>query len=542
MLPETDLTDSASLPEGALHAFPTPNGGLEVLLARYRGQVHAFAAHCPHYGAPLAKGALVNGKIVCPWHHACFQVADGTLCEPPALDDLPAFAVRETGGRVLVQVPANPPTSVADPNATPTAEVGGTPPAAEPRAPADSRTFVLVGGGAAGEYAAQTLRQEGFAGRIVLVSSDAAAPYDRTKLSKPYLAGKAQPAALPLREPDFYQKHRIELRLNTRVTGLDLKQQEVQLDGGHLPLRYDQLLLALGGGPNRLPGLPGHDLAGVLLLRSQADADTLLAATKDAKQVVIVGSSFIGMEAASSLVAEGRQVTVVSQEKVPFERVLGPEIGAMFRALHEEKGVKFEAGAEVTALLGEGGHVVGVHLKTGQVLPANVVLLGVGVRPATDFLQIAFALEKDGGLAVDVHLRAAENVYAAGDIARFPLGAPGVPTRIEHWRVAQQHGRTAARNMLGQEETFAAAPYFWTQQYGKSLRYVGHAEKWDQIIYHGDVARQNFLALYVLDGRIIAAAGMNRDVDIIYVAELLEQGRLPAPAEASEGIDWSAVK
>lgn len=538
MLPEIDLTDAASLPEGALKAFPMPNEGPEVLLVRHAGAVHAFAAHCPHYGAPLAKGQLVNGKIVCPWHHACFRAKDGRLCEPPALDDLPTFAVREVNGRVLVQVPENPAVSTDDPNATPTAEVGGTPPAGAIRAPADARTFVIVGGGAAGQYAAQTLRCEGFVGKIVLVSADEKAPYDRTKLSKPYLAGKAKPAALPLREPDFYEKHRIDLQLNTRATGLDLKRQELQLEG-RPPLRYDQLLLASGGAPNRLLKLPGHGLAGVLPLRTQADADAILAATKDAKQVVVIGSSFIGMEAASSLVGEGRAVTVVAQDKVPFVRVLGPEIGAMFRALHEEKGVQFEAEAEVTALLGEAGHVTGVQLKTGRVLPVDAVVLGVGVRPATEFLQEAFPLEKDGGLAVDTYLRATENVYAAGDIAWFPLGSSGVPTRIEHWRVAQQHSRTAARNMLGQQEAFTAAPYFWTQQYGKSLRYAGHAEKWDEIIYHGDVAGQNFLALYVLDGRIIAAASMNRDVDMIHFAERLEQGQLPALADVYEGMSWA---
>jgi NADPH-dependent 2,4-dienoyl-CoA reductase/sulfur reductase-like enzyme/nitrite reductase/ring-hydroxylating ferredoxin subunit len=539
MLPEIDLTDAASLPEGALKTFPTPNDGPQVLLTRQQGQVHAFAPNCPHYGAPLEKGQVVNGKLICPWHHACFRLDSGHLCEPPALDDLPAYAVREAGGRILVQVPENPPASTDKPEATPTAEVGGTPP--PPAAPpADTRTFVIVGGGAAGEFAAQTLRREGFAGRVVLVSAEDKLPYDRTKLSKAYLAGKAKPEALPLREHDFYTQQKVELLAATRVTGVDTTQQEIQLEG-QPPLHYDQLLLAPGGTPNLLPKLPGHDLPGVLPLRTQADADALLAATKDAKQVVVIGSSFIGMEAASSLVAEGRQVTVIAQEKVPFARVLGPEIGTMFQKLHEQKGVKFETEAEVTALVGAGGRVAGVQLKTGQTLPAQAVVLGVGVRPATDFLQSAFSLEKDGGLAVNEFLQAAENVYAAGDIARFPLAATGQPTRIEHWRVAQQHGQVAARNMLGQREKFTAAPFFWTQQYGKSLRYAGHAERWDEIIYQGDVAKQDFLAFYVLDNRIVAAAGMNHDTEMMYITELLTQGRLPTPAGVRAGVDWARL-
>ena len=540
MLPEIDLTDAASLPEGALKAFPTPDDGPQVLLTRQQGQVHAFAPNCPHYGAPLEKGRVVSGKLICPWHHACFKLDSGHLCEPPALDDLPTYAVREAEGRILVQVPENPPASTDKPDATPTAELGGTPPPAPAAAPEDARTFVIVGGGAAGEYAAQTLRREGFLGRVVLVSADEKLPYDRTKLSKAYLAGKAKPEALPLREADFYAQQNIELLRNSRVTGVDPARQEVQL-AGHPPLPYDQLLLAPGSTPNLLPRLPGHDLAGVLPLRTQADADALLQATQKASQVVLIGSSFIGMEAASSLIGEGQQVTVIAQEKMPFARVLGPEIGAMFQKMHEEKGVRFAADAEVAALLGE-GHVTGVQLKTGQILPAEVVVLGVGVRPATDFLQASFALDKDGGLTADEYLQVADNVYVAGDIARVPLAATGQPTRIEHWRVAQQHGRTAARNMLGQREQLAAAPFFWTQQYGKSLRYAGHAAQWDDIIYHGDVAQQDFLAFYVQGGRIVAAAGMGRDPDMIYIAELLGTGQMPAPAALREDQQWGSQK
>jgi len=539
MLPEIDLTDTASLPEGALKAFPTPNEGPQVLLTRQQGQVHAFAPNCPHYGAPLEKGKVLSGKLICPWHHACFKLASGHLCEPPALDDLPTYAVREEAGRILVQVPASPPASTDKPEATPTAELGGTPPAPAP-APADTRTFVIIGGGAAGQFAAQTLRREGFTGRVVVLSADGHAPYDRTKLSKAYLAGKATAAALPLREPDFYAEQRIELRLHTEVTGLNLATQQVQL-AGHLPLHYDQLLLAPGGTPNRLPKLPGHNLPGVLPLRTQADADKLLDATKEAKQVVVIGASFIGMEAASSLIGEGRAVMVIASEKVPFARVLGPEIGAMFQQLHEEKGVKFEVEAEATALLGADGHVTGVQLKSGATVPADAVLLGVGVRPATDFLAAAFPLEKDGGLPVDAYLQAAPNVYAAGDIARFPLAATGQPTRIEHWRLAQQHGAVAARNMLGQQVPYAATPFFWTQQYGKSLRYAGHAQQWDEIIYLGEVATQDFLAFYIQGGRVLAAAGMGRDEAMIYITELLGQGQLPAPAALAADIDWASL-
>ena len=541
MLPEIDLTDAASLPEGTLKTFSTTHDGPKVLLTRQRGQVHAFAPNCPHYGASLEKGKVVDGRLICPWHHACFKVDSGHLCEPPALDDLPTYAVREADGRILVQVPAAAPASTDKPDTTPTAELGGTPPPAPAEAPADTRTFVIVGGGAAGEFATQTLRREGFAGRVVLVSADEHLPYDRTKLSKAYLAGKAKPENMPLRETDFYAQQKIERLQNTRVTGINLASQEIQLEG-QLPLHYDQLLLAPGGTPNQLPKLPGHNLPGVLPLRTQADADALLKATKEAKQVVIIGSSFIGMEVASSLISESRAVTVIAQETVPFQRVLGPEIGAMFQKMHEEKGVKFETEAEVTELIGDNGHVTSVQFKTGRTLPADVVVLGVGVRPATDFLKETFTLEKDGGLTVNEFLQAAPNVYAAGDIARFPLAATGQPTRIEHWRLAQQHGGVAARNMLGQQQPYTAAPFFWTQQYGKSLRYAGHAEQWDEIVYHGDVAKQDFLAFYVQAGRITAVAGMNRDSDMIYITELLGEGRMPTATKLREDIRWAEIE
>jgi NADPH-dependent 2,4-dienoyl-CoA reductase/sulfur reductase-like enzyme/nitrite reductase/ring-hydroxylating ferredoxin subunit len=539
MLPEIDLTDTASLPEGALKTFPTPHDGPKVLLTRQQGQVHAFAPNCPHYGAPLEKGKVVNGKLICPWHHACFKLDSGHLCEPPALDDLPAYAVREAEGRILVQVPPSPPASTDKPDATPTAEVGGTPPPPA-TAPTDTRTFVIVGGGAAGEFAAQTLRREGFAGRVVLVSADEKLPYDRTKLSKAYLAGKAKPETLPLREADFYAAQQVERMQHTRAVGLDLAAQQLELEG-QPPLHYDQLLLAPGSTPNLLPKLPGHDLPGVLPLRTQADADALLKATQAVKHVVIIGASFIGMEAASSLVGDMRAVTVIAQEQVPFARVLGPEIGAMFQKMHEGKGVHFETNAEVTALLGEQGHVSGVQLKSGKILPADAVVLGVGVRPATEFLQKAFDLDKDGGLSVSATLQAAPGVYAAGDIARFPLAATGQPVRIEHWRLAQQHGQVAARNMLGQQQEFTEAPFFWTQQYGKSLRYAGHAQEWDTIVYHGEVDKQDFLAFYVQADRITAVAGMGRDTDMIYITELLGQGRMPALAALQEDAKWEEL-
>jgi NADPH-dependent 2,4-dienoyl-CoA reductase/sulfur reductase-like enzyme/nitrite reductase/ring-hydroxylating ferredoxin subunit len=531
---ETNLAPATALQDGEMHTYQAH--GTDVLLLRQHGQYHALAAHCPHYGAPLDKGKLVDDKLVCPWHHACFRVTDGALCEPPALDALPSFPVRVADGRVWVRVPKNPPASTASPDATPTALVGGETLATNAAAP-DTRTFVLVGAGAASQFAAQTLRQEGFGGRIVMLTAEAEPPYDRTKLSKAYVAGKAERKALPLRKASFYEQHRIELLTDTRAIGLNLPTQELHLSGRG-PLHYDKLLLAPGGTPNLLPALPGHQLAGVFALRTPTDAEAIRKAAAKASQVLIIGAGFIGMEVAASLVAEGLRVTVVAQEKEPFEKVLGSKIGTMFRNLHKRNGVRFKPETVVAELEGENGHVTAVRLQSGQRLPADVVVLGVGVKPATDFLQHTFDLDKDGGLRVDTYLQATDHVYAAGDIARFPLAAGLGQHRIEHWRVAQQHGACVARNMLDQQQPFQAVPFFWTQQYGKSLRYVGHAEAWDEIIFHGDVRRQDFLVLYAHRNRLVAAAAMNRDQDIICIEALMALDQMPTPTAARRKQNW----
>ncbi|MCC3155916.1 FAD-dependent oxidoreductase [Hymenobacter sp. 15J16-1T3B] len=541
--PEFDLAPADALQEGELKAFPAAD--TEVLLVRRGGRYHAFAAHCPHYGAPLAKGKMVGERLVCPWHHACFRVPDGHLCEPPALDDLPAYPVREADGRVWVTLPPAVPQVPESPDATPTAETGGAAPALRQGNPTDASVFVIVGAGAAGQMAAQTLRTEGFAGRVVLIGAEAEPPYDRTKLSKAYLAGKTDDAHLPLRYRSFYRDFRIEHLPEARIGGLNTATRELLFADDRAPLHYDALLLCPGSAPRTLPAtVPGHDLPGVLVLRSHADARRLRDAVAEARHVVVIGGSFIGMEAAASLAGGAdRSVTVVASQAEPFEKVLGPRIGAMFRQLHAQHGISFRGGQAVTALgTGPTGKLASVTLQSGDTLPADLVVLGIGVQPATDFLREALPREKDGGLAVDAHLRVAEGIWAAGDVATFELPpAAGGRTRIEHWRVAQQQGRVAALNMLGRATRFEQVPFFWTQQFGKSLRYAGHAQHWDDIIYHGEVEQQDFLALYVDGGRIVAAAAMNRDADMICIEALLALNQMPAPAAARPEIDWAEL-
>ena len=292
-------------------------------------------------------------------------------------------------------------------------------------------------------------------------------------------------------------------------------------------LRYDSLLVATGGTPRRL-NVPGSDLKNIFVLRSFSDTDAIIEAAEQASRVVVIGASFIGIETAASLAERKLSVTVVAPGEVPFEKTLGAEVGKLFRQVHEAHGVQFKLGASAARFEGD-GTVKRVVLDSGESVEADLVVVGVGVRPATDFLD-GVELQRDGGVVVDEHLRAADSVYAAGDIAYFPSLLTNERQRIEHWRTAQQQGRAAAHNMAGREVVYDGVPFFWTRQFDAGLLYVGHAASWDEIIFQGDVSAQDFLAFYVKDDRVLAVAGMNRDRDMAALEELMRLGCMPAPA------------
>lgn len=484
-----------------------------ILLARVGGEFHAVGAGCPHYGAPLVEGVLCGARVVCPWHHACFDVTTGSLEEPPALDSLPRYEVRVEDGRVLARVPEEAEDRV--------------PPRMSRRDASDSRLFVILGAGAAGYAAAQTLREDGFRGRVLLVTREDRAPYDRPNLSKDYLQGHAEPEWMPLRPDEFYRQFDIELLLEREVTRVDAAAKTVTFYGGDA-LAYDALLVATGGSPRRL-NIPGSDLKNVCLLRGFNDADSLIETAGRSKRCVVVGASFIGMEAAASLRARGLDVTVVAPSREPFEATLGPEVGALFRRAHEERGVKFKLGSIVYRFEGT-SDVEAVTLESGERIETDMVVAGVGVHPATGFLE-GVTLDEGDAVVVDAHMRAAEGIYAAGDIASFPCTRTGGRLRIEHWRTAQQQGRVAAHNMAGKSTAFDGVPFFWTRQFDTGLVYVGHAREWDEIIYDGDVAASDFLAFYLKDGRALAAAGVNRERDVAALEELFRLNLMPEAEE-----------
>jgi NADPH-dependent 2,4-dienoyl-CoA reductase/sulfur reductase-like enzyme/nitrite reductase/ring-hydroxylating ferredoxin subunit len=488
-------------------------GETPVLLARVEGECYALAAHCTHYGAPLAEGYLSGDRIVCPWHHACFNARTGDREEPPALDSLAAYPVRVEGDDIIVDLPDN----AADRR---------TPEMTAPDTALDDRTFVIIGGGAAGYSAAQTLREDGFAGRIVMITPEKNLPYDRPNLSKDYLQGSAEPEWMPLRPDDFYSEHGIEIVRET-VKHVAKNSKQIEFESGG-KLDFNSLLIATGGIPRTLD-LPGSDLKNIFVLRSFTNADEIIAAAEKAENIAVIGSSFIGMEAASSLAKRGKQVTVITPDSTPFEKTLGSEVGGLFQDVHEKNGVKFRLSSSVTGFEGKDG-VEKVLLKSGDSIDADVVIVGVGVRPATDFLD-GFELHKDGGIVADANLRIGDDIYAAGDIVHFPDARTGEPTRIEHWRTALQLGRCAAHNMAGKATPFDGVPFFWTTQFDVTLNYVGHAAGWDRTIVQGNIDSQDFLVFYIKDDRIQAVAGMNRDRELDVWEERFRLSHVPTPNE-----------
>lgn len=493
-------------------------GENKVLLTRLKGKFHAVGSVCSHYGGPLAEGVLSGERVYCPWHQSVFNALSGDLEEPPGFDAVPRFEVRLEGDQVVVTVPDGK-------------VERRTPEMCKCNTAADKRTFAILGAGGAGNAAAETLRQVGFKGKILMITREQALPYDRPLLSKGYLSGEAGAEWLPWRTPEFYREHDIEVLQRREIGQVDAAARTIRFADG-ASLKYDTALAATGGAA-LTPATPGADLANVFTLRNPVDADKIIAAAGAAKTAVAIGASFIGMETAASLTKRGLKVTVVAPGAVPIHRVLGPEIGRVMQKVHEANGVKFVMGARAARFEGA-GRVQTVVLDNGKRLPADLVIAGVGVKPATDFLQ-GVKLNLDGSLTVDKYLQAAPGLYAAGDVARFPDWRTGEPVRIEHWRLALQHGRTAAFNMAGRPTEFNGVPFFWSDQFDVIVQYVGYAASWDEIIFHGNPEDHDFMGFYTKDGQVRAAAAMNRDRQMCALAELLRLGRAPAPEELRKG-------
>ena len=525
----TQAIELSTIPDGTMllgHAHGEP-----VLLARHGDEVFAIGAICTHYGAPLEQGLLVGDSVRCPWHHACFSLRTGAALRAPALDPVSRWRVE------AVRDVARQFTPVDEPVGAVFVREKLEPWERQPQAPRVGlpKSVMIVGGGAAGNAAAETLRQEGYTGDLTMLSADETLPCDRPNLSKGYLAGTALDATNPLRPAEFYTRHDIDLRLGIRVASIDTANRRVHLDdGGHRD--YDALLLATGAEPVRLD-IPGADLPHVHYLRTLADSRALVAKALVAKHAVVIGASFIGLEVASSLRARNIGVQVVGTETNLMEKVLGREVGDYLRSLHEKHSVTFHLGTTATSIDDDA-----VTLKSGERLPADLVVIGIGVQPTISLAQQA-GLAMDRGITVNEYLEtSAPGIFAAGDIARWPDRLSGEHIRVEHWVVAERQGQVAAHNILGRRERFDYVPFFWTNQYDFKLAYVGHAERWDEADIAGSLEARNCTVTYRLGGRELAKAFVHRDLEGLHTELEFEQRIAAGEANSQGALSHSAER
>ncbi|KAF8819766.1 pyridine nucleotide-disulfide oxidoreductase domain-containing protein [Cardiosporidium cionae] len=546
-----------------------------VLLSYLDGKFYCTGNSCSHYGAPLHKGTSTKSHVTCPWHDAEFDLKTGKCINGPALNAIPVYSVKIKGEKVVAALP------LELKNSSPFSMVK--------RDPNDTRVFVIVGSGAAALTACETLRQDGYTGRIVMLTKEAHPPYDRPVLSKNL---KAEIENITLRDAAFLANADIEFRPNTTVKRVNADKNCIELANGE-NLQYDKVLVATGAEP-RVLNIPGNTLENIFVLRRPEDTAKIANFAKRNSRVVVIGSSFIGMEVAAALRKREAKVTVIGMESVPFERVLGSKVGAVFKNMLEEQGVEYipkethstflfgtfdlyevilftldalnkialqqrkymHVVVEISEIKdkflcfwihidsGSRGAVNGVELSNGEVIQADAVVLGAGVIPNAKIVD-GVSKSRDGSieelfLICLLHLfpsssNEAPNFYAAGDIATFPYFKSGDNIRIEHWDVAMQHGRIAAKNMNGQSIPYNSIPFFWTMLFGKSLRYAGYCHNFDDVICEGDLENYRFVAYYVKNERIVAAATMGMDPAAVAICEALKLNLMPSVSEIRLG-------
>jgi 3-phenylpropionate/trans-cinnamate dioxygenase ferredoxin reductase subunit len=390
---------------------------------------------------------------------------------------------------------------------------------------------VIVGGSLAGAKAAEALREQGFDGPVVVIGEESERPYERPPLSKDYLLGKAERATIYVHPPEWYAEHDVDLRLGVTVTSIDRASHQVSLADGSTA-GYAKLLLATGSSPRRLP-VPGADLDGVLYLRSVGDSDRIKAAIQDASRVAVIGAGWIGLETAAAARAAGAEVTVLEMMELPLQRVLGRQVARVFAGLHADNGVDLRGGVQVSEITGS-GRADGVRLADGKHVPADVVIVGVGITPNTQ-LASAAGLEVDNGIWVNAQLRSSDqDIFAAGDVANAFHPLLGKHIRVEHWANALNQPQAAAKAMLGQDASYDLVPYFYTDQYDLGMEYAGYVEPdgYDEVVFRGDVAGREFIAFWLGDGGRVLA-GMNVNIwDVNDAIQALVRSKRPVDVTA----------
>lgn len=513
------------IPEGHIKEVKVGEGDSDkVIIANVDGQFYCVSSKCTHFGFSLSKGVLIDDKIICPFHAAAFSVITGYPEHGPALDGLHTYETRVEDGKIIVRVPKTIPSN----NQLKMAQ----------RDPNDNRKYLVVGGGVAGLNCAETLRQSGFTGEITIISEESDLPYDRTFLNKKL---KAKREGIQLRSDDFFKRAEIEYLRSTRVTRIDEKRKVAILENG-TELSYDKICLATGTSPLKSEDfIPGSSLKNVTAIREYADLETVQKSLKNgAKNIVIVGGSFIGMEIAGSLKETFKDevdVTIVVPECEPYSAVLGPKVGSFMRGLAESKGVVFVLQNQVKSLIGTGGSVKEVELSNGSKLPADLVVLGTGVKPNSQIASEIVQLDQDGGIPSNPFLQVGKSgdVFCAGDVCSFPFFLTGQRMRVEHYADAMTQGVVAGWNMLGKMVPYASIPFFWTRVCKTSLRYCGYVQDWESIHVDGSIEKGNFLVYYIKNGRVLAAADVGRGKDLMIISEAMKMGVMPNASDIVSG-------
>ncbi|CAB0005860.1 unnamed protein product [Nesidiocoris tenuis] len=497
----------------------------KVLMVKQNGQICAIGTKCSHYGAPLVNGALGNGRVRCPWHGACFNIKTGDIEDFPGLDSIPTYQVEvSSSGDVKVKAKKS---DLENQKKLKQMAVQN---------PSNNSTFVIVGSGAAGLVCAETLRQEGFSGKLVMVTNEKFYPYDRIKLSK-FLDSTAE--KIQLRAPTFYKEHGIDVMLERAAVGLDTEAKTLKLSNGE-SISYSSLFVATGSIPRR-PDLPGVNLKNIFTLRSLEDANTIFKSLSPDAEVIVYGSSFIGMEAAAFCNGKVKKVTVIGRSEVPFAESLGTALGGRIAKLFTDKGVHLKMKTTIRSFKGD-DTVKEVELSDGSTIPAHVVILGLGSTFATDFLKgSAVALTPRGTVPVNKYLETnCNSVYAGGDIAEAPVFAVGdTPHAIGHWGLAHYHGRIAALNMMSRATSLKTVPFFWTMLFGTSFRYAGYGAGYTDIVSGGDLDALKYVCYYCKEGKVLAVATVGTDPIAAEFAELLNNGgSLSQKRVTDEPLEW----
>jgi NADPH-dependent 2,4-dienoyl-CoA reductase/sulfur reductase-like enzyme/nitrite reductase/ring-hydroxylating ferredoxin subunit len=515
------LAGFENLEDGQMKEFKYAEGkDKSILITKYEGKLRAVSNYCPHFGAPLHTGVMIDRVVKCPWHGASFDVVTGKTDISPALDDLTTFEVIEENGQFYVKLPKDL-TKLKNQKTAKMAK----------RDSNDQRKIVIVGAGAAGLSAAETLRQAGYTGEVILVSQEESLPYDRTMLTK-WVPPKVD--GIALRGKEFFEEYDIKINYNSIVTKVNNNDKTVTLNDGTV-LNYDKLLIATGSRPV-LPNVEGLDKANknVFLIRNYNETKRMLDTVPTKKDIVIVGGSFISMEAASLIKKANKDanVTVIVKSKSPFLKELGEQVGNVLKKLHEDNGVKFVTEEELNQVVpNNSSEVQNLKLKNGELLPCDLLVFGTGVKPNTEIVSDIVTMEKDH-IKSNLFMNTSDsNIFCAGDVASVPFMHTGKRYSYGHWVNAQQQGAIAALNMLDENVAYDYVPYYWTRMWDKTLQFTGNGSDFDEVFVDGDLSKYTFVAYYFKNGKVVGCASMNTSnaVNIIYEgfkANLLPRGSL----------------